>query len=297
MTKKPLQNEIAPQEKKSSKYPRWLLVVIPVFLIGVCCIVSAVIVVPLVFKFDVDSGGYSIESVTLSSDLKDNQPIDVKDVFMPHEPIVCTVKTSGVDGIIGMRWYFGDNLIYEHTNKTKNNTISTYIQSSKSSILSEGKYRVEIYIVEDPLETVNLEVKIYHPTVDPPISIPSGHKNIEAPWYPEIPFVFDEVWKIDNAEWNVNEVKVILIDDTQEYFVTIVIDTDMSDIVSLSESAAKEIARPIALFALKNGYIEQAKQLELDGKYYDLDQYIFVTLLNPSNQQVYRVKFAMDELK
>ena len=73
-------------------------------------------------------------------------------------------------------------------------------------------------------------MKIYRPTVNPPISIPEGHQNIEVPWYPEVPFAFDEVWSIENTEWKINEVKVVLMDDTQEYFVAVVVDTDMKDI-------------------------------------------------------------------
>lgn len=297
MTENPLPNEVQTQEKKTSKFPRWLLIVAPILLISACCVILAIVVKPF-FNLNVKSGGYSIESVTLSSDLEDNQPVDIKDVFNPSEAIICTVKTTGIeDGIIGMRWYLGENKIYEYTGKTKNNTISTYIESNKSAVLPEGKYRVEIFMVEEPLETVYFEVKIYHPTVNPPISIPEGHTNIEVPWYPEVPFAFDEVWNIDGTEWKINEVKVVLMEDTQEYFVAVVVNTDMKDMMSISEDEAKARTRAIALYAIENGYVETAKGLEIDGKHYDLDQSFFVILKNPSNQQVYRIKFTMDELQ
>jgi hypothetical protein len=297
LTEIPLTNEVKTQENKPSRFPRWLLFVVPVLLISVCCVVLAVVIKPF-FNVNVKSGGYSIESVTLSSDLKDNQPVNVKDVFNPSEAIICTVKTTGIeDGIIGMRWYLGENKIYEYTGKTKNNAISTYIESNRSAVLPEGKYRVEIFMVEEIIETVYFEVKIYHPTVNPPISVPEGHTNIEVPWYPEVPFAFDEVWKIGNTEWKINEVKVVLMDDTQEYFVAVVVNTDMKDMMSISEDEAKVRTRAIALYAIKNSYVEAAKDLEIDGNYYDLDQFIFVILKNPSNQQVYRIKFTMDELQ
>ncbi len=273
------------------------MIVVPILLLGVCCVVLTVVAKPFL-NLNVESGGYSIESVTLSTGLENGQPVDVKDVFMPSDKILCTVKTSGADGgIIGMRWYLGENKIYEYTGKTKDNIISTYISSNKSVSLPEGKYRVEIFMVDDPLEIVHFEVKAYHPTVNPPISIPEGHKNSEVPWYPEVPFAFDEVWKIDDSEWKINEVKVVLMDDTQEYFVAVVVETDMEDMLSISEEEVKERTRAIALFAIQNGYVEKAKSLEIDGKHYDLDQSIFVNLKNPSNQQIYRVKFTMDELK
>ncbi len=296
MTENPLSNEVQTTEKIRSKFPRWLFIVIPIVLIGVGCFILAVVLKPFI-KFNHESGPYSIKSVTLSSGYEDYQPINIKDVFTPSDPIICTVKTTGVDGIIGMRWYLGDNVIYEATGKTKNNTISTYLQSTKSTVIPEGKYRVEIFLINETLKTAYFEVKIYHPTVNPTISIPEGHRNIEVPWYPEVPFAFDEVWKIGDKEWKINEVKVILMDSTQEYFVAAVVDTDMNDILSMSESTAKERTRGIALYAIENGYIEKAKGLEIDGKHYNLDQYFFVILMNPSNQQINRVEFTMDELK
>jgi hypothetical protein len=283
-------------EKKGSTFPRWLLIVVPILLVGICCVASAVIAKPFL-SLNVEGGGYSVESVTLSTGLENGQPVGIKDVFMPSDTIICTVKTSGVDGgIIGMRWYLGENKIYEYTGKTKDHTISTYIESTKSVVIPEGKYRVEIFMVDEPLETVYFEVKIYHPTVNPPISIPEGHENIEVPWYPEVPFAFDEEWKINGAEWKVNEVKIVLMDESEEYFVAVVVETDMKDILSLSEEEAKARTRAIALYALENGYVETAKALEIDGKHYDLDQLFFVILKNPSNQQVYRIQFTMDEL-
>jgi hypothetical protein len=297
MTENPLPNEVQIQGKKPSKFPRWLLIVAPIILAGMCCVVLTVVVKPF-FNLNVDSGGYSIESVTLSTGLDDGQPVGIKDVFMPSDTIICTVKTSGVDGgIIGMRWYLGENKLYEYTGKTENNTISTYIESNRSIVIPEGKYRVEIFIVEEPLETVYFEVKIYHPKVNPPVSIPNGHKNIDIPWYPEVPFAFDEVWNIDGAEWKINEVKVVLMDETQEFFIAVVVDTDMKDMLSISEDEAKVRTRAIALYAVENGYVEKAKSLEIDGKHYDLDQFFFVILKNPSNQQGNRIKFMMDELK
>jgi hypothetical protein len=279
------------------KFPRWLYVVIPIGILGACCIaiIAAVLLLPSIFKVNMESGGYSIDEVILSSDLEDGQPVDIQNEFKPSDAIICTVKTIGVDGIITMKWYLGENLIYEFTGKTQNNRLSTYIESNSSSVIPEGEYHVDILILSDVLETVNFSVKIYHPNVSPPIVIPAGHRNIEVPWYPEVPFAFDEVWIIDDFEWKVNEVKVLLMEDTQEFFVAVVIDTD-ENVLSLSESEAKSITRPIALYAIETGYVETARSLQIDGTYYALDQYLFVILNNPSNHSVYRVQFTMDEL-
>ena len=291
----PLSNETSTPEKKPSKFPCWLIAVN--VLIGICC-VAAFIIVPTIFKVNVSGGGYSIESVTLSTGLENGQPVGVTDVYKPSDTINCTVKTMGIkDGIIGMRWYFGDKQLYDVPAKTQDNIVSTYIRSNKNAILPEGKYRVEIYMTGEALETVYFEVKVYHPTVKPLISIPEGHKSIETPWYPEVPFAFDEVWKISNTEWNINEVKVILMGKPEEYFVEVLVNTDIKDLTSLSEDEAKAKTRDIALYAIQNGYIEKAKGLEIDGKRYNLDQFLFVALINPATQQVYRIQFTMDELK
>lgn len=119
MTENPVPNVVQIQEKKPSKFPRWLLFVVPILLIGICCVVLAVVIKPF-FNVNVKGGGYSIESVTLSSDFQDNQPVDVKDVFNPSEAIICTVKTIGIeDGIIGMRWYLGENFNLRTCRKNK----------------------------------------------------------------------------------------------------------------------------------------------------------------------------------
>lgn len=268
--------------------PRWILIV----LVGVGCIILAI------FSIKVNSlGYYAVEDVILSGGLEDNQPVDIRNVFKPSDTIICTVKTTGIDGItIGMQWYLGDKLIYEQSGKTENNTLSIAIWSNKDITLPEGKYHVDVSFHNEVLGTVYFEVKAYHPNVNPPIVVPEEHKSIELPWYPEVPFAFDETWTIDGTEWVVNEVKIVLRDDTPEYFVNIVIDTDRNDFSSLSEGSAKEETYLVALYALENGYVEKARGLEIDGKYYDLDQYIIVTLRNPQSQQAYRVKFAMDDL-
>lgn len=284
-------------KKKASKFPRRLLIGVSVALISLGCVALAVIAKPF-FKLNIGGGGYSVESVTLSTELENGQPVGIKDTFRPSDTIICTVKTTGWDeGLIGMRWYAGETKIYEARGKTKDNTISTYIQSNKAAVLPEGKYRVEVFIVKDPVETAYFEVKIYYPKVDPPISIPEGHQNIEVPWYPEVPFAFDEVWNINGTEWKINEVKVVLMDETQEYFVAVVVNTGMKDMLSISEEEAKARTRAIALYALENGYVQKAKTLEIDGKHHNLDQLLFVVLKNPSSREVYRIQFAMDELK
>ena len=44
-------------------------------------------------------------------------------------------------------------------------------------------------------------------------------------------------------------------------------------------------------------YIETARSLEIDGKYYALDQYVFVILMNTSTEVINRAQFTFDEIK
>jgi hypothetical protein len=101
--------DISPEQigipsKPPRKLPRWLYVVIPIAFIGICCIIVA-LVLPSIFKVKMKSGGYSVDKVILSSNLQDNQPVDIRNEFKPSDTIICTVKTTGVDGVITMRWY------------------------------------------------------------------------------------------------------------------------------------------------------------------------------------------------
>jgi hypothetical protein len=284
----------APAEKKPRRFPVWLIVLAA--LVGACIVgligLSALGIVSL----NAGGGSFNIEDVVLSSDFQNGKPVDVKSVFKPSDTIYCTVMTSGVDGPFMMRWFYGDTLIFEQAVRTQNNVAGTYIQSNRNAILAEGKYHVDIAVNTEPIETVEFEVKVYHPAVKPPISVPAGHKNIEPSWFTEVPFAFDEVWTIDGKDWQVNEVKVILIDDTEEYFVGVVVNADDIDFSSASESESKEIARPVAEYALANGYVDMARELEIDGKRYDLDEFLFVILWNTDAGNGSRVKFTIDEL-
>ncbi len=290
MTENQFPHEIQTQEKKASKFPRWLLIVIPLVIIG---IIYAILV--KVFNFGFYSGTYTYDKAVMSAGLKNGQPVDFRNKFRPSDTIICTVKTTGLDGIIGMKWYFGEFLLHEKLGKTIDNTISTAIQSNKATILPEGKYHVDIYMGEDKIDTVYFEIELYHPVVNPEILIPDGHKNIETPWYTEVPFSFDEIWEVGDDKWKVNEVKIVLMNET-DIFVAVVIDTDM-EINSSYENELKAIAMPIAQYALENGYVSKAQSLQIDGKQYPLDKYVFVIFWNDEKQQVSRLQIPMDELE
>ncbi len=281
---------------KRSRFPWRLAILITLSLVAVFCIAGAIVVFG---SIRIQSGGYSVDQVILTNDLdKNGRPVGSQNTFQPSERIFCSVITKGADGIIGMRWYYGDKLIFERFGRTQNNIISMYIQSGKTATLEEGDYRVDIHLAttdKTPLKTVHFAVKRYMPEVQPSIPTPTSHHSLEKPIYTEVPFAFDEVWKIGDTNWSINEVKVVMM-DTGETLVAVVVKTDAKDLLSLTEEQAKERAKPIALYALQNGYLERARSLQIDGKSYALDKQLFVNMIRESDLTGYRVLFDMNEL-
>jgi len=105
-------------------------------------------------------GPYSIDEVILTSELdQDGQPVNNLTKFTPSQTINCWVGIRGIKGLIGMRWYYQDQLVYNGYGATEWQQISTYIRSTPPQLLPKGQYRVEIYTVEKPHETVYFTVE------------------------------------------------------------------------------------------------------------------------------------------
>jgi hypothetical protein len=105
-------------------------------------------------------GPYQIEEVVLTSELDQvGQPVSSSTKFTPSQTITCWVATRGAEGLIGMRWYYQDQLIYNGYGETHQNQISTYIRSTPPQLLPKGQYRVEIYTVEKPHESVYFTIE------------------------------------------------------------------------------------------------------------------------------------------
>jgi hypothetical protein len=260
---------------------------------ALCTIIGGIIAYNF---FQIKRGTYSIEKVVLTDNLDESgQPVGSKDKFQPSDTIIAWVLTSGAEGIIGMRWYYQDEMIFERFGKTQGNQISTYIESNKTVVLPEGNYRVEIHITGGtPHETLNFTVERYKPEVIPLQPTPIGHKNEETSAFVEVPFVFDEVWTIKGKDWEINEVKIVFLDEDE--FVAVVALTDV-DIPKLSESQLFTLAKPIAAYVVQEGYLDKAENLKIDGKSYDLSKKIFINLANRgSDSYFYRVEFNVADL-
>jgi hypothetical protein len=103
----------------------------------------------------VRSGGYNIEYVIVSNDIGNDQPAYDDLVFHRTDTIFCTVNTTGIDGIVGVRWFFGTDIISETIGRTQNNILSSYIKAESAEGLPEGSYHVEVFVIEDqPVKTI-----------------------------------------------------------------------------------------------------------------------------------------------
>ncbi len=122
-----------------------------VALVGAAGLVLLACGLPSVLSVNASHGEYRVESVTLSSTATGEPvPGDVPQ-FHPFDTVYCTVRTTGVDGIIGMRWILGNRVLYETAARTSHNLIQTYMAGSPSNPIEPGNYRVEVFLVKDPV--------------------------------------------------------------------------------------------------------------------------------------------------
>lgn len=248
------------------------------------------------------AGNYSIEQVVLTNRLDDNEkPIGSANNFRPYEPIIGWVGTKGAEGTVGFRWFHEDEMLFEYFGQTQDHQIATYLESNDTAVLPEGDYRLEIHTTGlTPQETIEFTVKQYRPEVIPPQPVPSDHRRIEPSPFVEVPFAFDEIWLLNGLDWKINEVKIVFLDD--KVVPAIVVKTER-DLSKLSKAEAAKLTNPLVAYAFKNGYLDQARNLKIDGVTYPLNEQMYVNLVNPEvdpltepEKAVYRVSFDITSL-
>jgi hypothetical protein len=289
---------IEPVPDKKSNKRKYVLIGAGLLVVSCLCLLATGV---LNINTDFYAGGYSVEKVVVTDELgSDGRPAsqESKTVFSPTGRIDTAVYTSGIDATVGMRWYHEDTLLFEMFERTRDNYLATYLEGAPYQPLPSGQYRVEIHIGRNspPVETVYFVVEELDLEVIPPMPTPQGHIDIENAPYLEVPIAFDEVWEIDDDTWNVNEVKITFFEDSVLF--VIVIDSDIG-IDELSEAEARQLSKPIAQYALQNGYYEAAKAVEINGIQYEFDNFtdpIVVTFFNKSEERGYRTRFNIDDL-
>jgi len=221
----------------------------------------------------------SLKQVILTDTLdKHGLPVRPVNQFTPNQTIICWVELTTARGWLEVRWFHEDSLIFEHTDQFLQ-TSYTFIQSTPQAALAEGAYRVEIYTAKDqPLEIIQFTVKRYKPNIAPTIIIPEHHQDLEDSPFVTIPFVFDEQWQLNEAIYDINQVQIVM-ENKADIYVSVTVKTTLNP-GALTSYQTKRICKPIAHYALTKGYISQAKQLQIDGQYYALEELIGVTLVN-----------------
>lgn len=248
------------------------------------------------------AGGYSVESIILANEFEaDGKPVNGKNktVFAPTDKIIgAAISTSGIDATIGTTWYYEDTLILELFDRTSDNYIVMYMENGKNQTFPIGEYRVEVHIGRNssPLETIRFTVEETELVVVPAYPTPEGHEDIEKAVFAEVPFVFDETWVVDGEDWQINEVKIVFLNNLE--LLAVVAETDL-DLSAFSEEALENLTKPVAKYAIDNGYLEQARQIEINGETYALTEKLAVTLVDPNrtgqgNRSVFDMEYLVE---
>lgn len=243
-------------------------------------------------RFNFYVGSVTIERVALNNEFDDTySSTESKETFHNRETIYCSVWTSGTDAIIGTRWYYEDELILEFFERTQENHLTTALQPP----LKTGTYRVDVSLSDGkPLYSLNFSVVEAQLNVIPPQPTPANHIDLENdPLLVSIPYAFDEKWTINGTDWEINEVKIVFLQDSVVVAVVVIVDLDVT---ALTGNQARSISKPIALYAWQNGYIDTARSLQIDGMQQEFEN-MFVTIFNPQTGAGTRIPYEFDELK
>ena len=260
----------------------------------------------LSFSTQVTGGAYSIEKVTVTDVWNDDfTPGEPRNEFAGNETIIAIVETSGSDGVVTMRWFHEDDLIYEQSLKTQNNYISTHIGPQNDFYwLFPGEYRVEVGLLDTPKFTEKFVVRedsFERFEMEELIPTPDNHVKQEGSDLWEIPFAFDETWSIDGEEWMLNEAKIVFLRTANTPVLSFVfVEPNLANEFSSQEDGQKRTLK-VAKYAKANGYIATAEEIAIGGVTYTY-QYLFITFVDKDKDlpeeltQGYRVQFAITEL-
>ncbi|MCB0061933.1 MAG: hypothetical protein KDE19_07455 [Caldilineaceae bacterium] len=243
-------------------------------------------------------GTYTVTDVYVTNKLDAAMnPVPLTDQDAPIDAIHKiwgVVKTTGIDGPIGIRWIANGETLLDQIVRTENNQVVAWIDGSLQRPIVGGDYRFEVIIPPDTIkEVVTVTIPKYIPDVVPPQPTPEDHVDLEGAPFLEVPFAFDEVWEIEGHRYKINEVKIVFLQDV--VLMAVVVEVSY-DIKRLSEERADEVSKPIAIYAVQEGYLQRAKSLMINGEDYNLEKNITVTLYNPVMKGGYRQQYDLDQL-
>ena len=143
--------------KKSSN--KWWLVggVAGSILLFVLCLA---VIFTAKLQLNTVSGPISITQAGLTSGFDEQgMPLPSDNKFPTTQPrIYCYVEISAPKSVnVGVRWYREDELIFE-MRELVDRRRAFYIQNQPGHTFEEGNYRVELFLIEDPILTIPFTV-------------------------------------------------------------------------------------------------------------------------------------------
>jgi hypothetical protein len=131
--------------------------------LALCLLVACLLVraAGISFSPSLSRGSVTISDVVLTSGVTaDLAPVDDVDHFDSSVPYIWCLVTLQTDQpvSIGARWYYGDTLVRDDRLHT-DGVAAFAVEPGGGHSFPEGQYRVEIYLVEEPLRTVYFTVE------------------------------------------------------------------------------------------------------------------------------------------
>ena len=276
------------------------------YIINFCLlIILSVLASCISLSANVSGGAYTIEKLTVTDVWnEDYSPGAPRNEFYGNEKVIGIVETSGSDGIVMMRWFREDQLIYQLANKTQNNYFATELNPENDFYwLQPGEYRLEVGIGATPKFTEYFTIKednLERFEVVDPLPTPIGHIKQEGSDLVEISFAFDETWDIHGEEWELNEAKIVFLRTSNNPVLSFVFTEPNFVNAFKSQDEGKERTVDVAKYAKKEGYITTAEEISVGGVNYKYE-HIFITFVekgfSAEPKQGYRVQFAVTELE
>lgn len=121
----------------------------------------AIVAIGATMRIERTSGSITITDVYLTTGLDaQGQPLPATTQFPPGQPrIYCVVTISAPKPVnVGVRWFYGDELIFDSMALVDGRR-AYFIEPPPGKVFSEGEYRVEVYLVKDPVRVIHFSVK------------------------------------------------------------------------------------------------------------------------------------------
>ena len=148
-----------PLAKKGSRRFRkkWWILGSSLFLVIICVTIALTARVQL----NAVSGSISITDARVTSRIDEQgKPLSSDNIFSTQEPrIYCYVEVSAPKAVnIGVRWYRENELIFE-SREMVYQWRTFYIEPLSGRRFEEGNYRVDVFLINDPIVTIPFTVE------------------------------------------------------------------------------------------------------------------------------------------